>query len=113
MSCLFCKIVDKEIPSNIAFEDDNIMAFHDINPKAPTHVLIIPKKHIATINDVTNEDQMLLGHIMLTAKKLAKELGIEQDGYRLVFNVNQHGGQEVHHIHLHILGGRQMNWPPG
>lgn len=113
MNCLFCKIVQKEIPANLIFENDELMAFHDIRPQAPTHVLIIPKRHIATINDTSDKDQHLLGDMILCAKKLAKSLDLGDAGYRLVFNVNSGGGQEVYHIHLHILGGRQMTWPPG
>lgn len=113
MDCLFCKIIDKTIPSNIVFEDDQVLAFHDIIPQAPEHALVIPKKHIATINDIQEEDALLTGHMILTAKNVAKELELSVNGYRLVFNVNQAGGQEVYHIHLHILGGRQMTWPPG
>lgn len=113
MDCLFCKIINKEINSNIAFEDEHIVAFHDINPKAPIHLLIIPKKHISTINEVCIEDKELLGHMILIAKQLAQEHNIEKSGYRLVFNTNQAGGQEIYHIHLHLLGGKQMSWPPG
>jgi histidine triad (HIT) family protein len=112
MSCLFCKIADGKIPASTVYEDDTILAFRDINPQAPTHLLVIPKRHIATIADTDAEDQELLGHMLLTAKQLAQTEGLEQ-GYRLVFNVNSAGGQEVYHIHLHILGGRQMTWPPG
>ena len=113
MDCLFCKIVSKQIDSNIIFEDDNIMAMHDINPQAPVHLLIIPKKHISTINEVQIEDTALVGQMVFVAKQLATELNIDTLGYRLVFNVNNLGGQEIYHIHLHLLGGRQMTWPPG
>lgn len=113
MDCLFCKIVAGEIASDIVYQDDKVMAFKDINPQAPLHLLIIPRKHIATINDAVAEDQAVLGHMILTAKHVAKELTIAEDGYRLLFNVNKHGGQEVYHIHLHLLAGRQMLWPPG
>lgn len=113
MNCLFCKIIDGDIPSDIVHQDDKVVAFRDINPQAPHHVLIIPRKHIATINDVTLDDQALLGHMTLTAKKIAKQLELAIEGYRLVFNVNANGGQEVYHIHLHLLAGRQMQWPPG
>jgi len=113
MSCLFCKISRGEITATIVFEDDEMMAFRDINPQAPTHLLVIPKQHIATINDAATEDALLLGRMVLVGKKLAEKEGLSDDGYRLVFNVNSHGGQEVYHIHLHILGGRQMKWPPG
>ena len=113
MSCLFCKIVGGEIPAKIIHEDDLSMAFDDINPQAPTHILIIPRKHIATINDADSSDEQLLGRMVLTAKKLSRDLGLADKGYRLVFNINKGGGQEVYHIHLHLLGGRQMTWPPG
>lgn len=113
MTCLFCKIVQKELPSTILFENDQLMAFKDIHPKAPTHVLIIPKKHIATINDCHQNDQALLGNMILTAKALAEQAGIADEGYRLGFNVNHGGGQEVYHIHLHLLGGQSVTWSPG
>jgi histidine triad (HIT) family protein len=113
MTCLFCKIAQGEIPATVVFQDKDIMAFRDINPQAPTHVLIIPKKHIATINDTNDEDGQLLGNMVLRAKKLAQAEGVSEVGYRLVFNINSGGGQEVYHIHLHLLCGRQMTWPPG
>ena len=110
---IFEKIINKEIPSDIIFEDDLIIAIEDINPVAPVHILLIPKKKIVTINDVKEEDSPLIGHMFYTAKNLASELGIDKNGYRLVFNTNEDGGQSVYHIHLHLLGGRQMDWPPG
>ena len=113
MSCLFCKIIDGEIPAKIVYNDEQIMAFADIAPQAPLHLLIIPKKHIATINDAQIDDAELLGKLVLTAKNLAKEHNLSESGYRLVFNTNSHGGQAVYHIHLHLLGGRQLAWPPG
>jgi len=113
MNCLFCKIVQGEIPANVVFEDAEIMAFRDVNPQAPTHMLVIPKVHISTINDTDTKDELLLGRMVLAAKKLAASEGFDDAGYRLVFNVNSDGGQTVHHIHLHILGGRRMAWPPG
>lgn len=113
MTCLFCKIAQGEIPATVVFEDNDIMAFRDINPQAPTHVLIIPKRHIATINDSADEDEHILGQIVLRAKKLAQSEKLSEVGYRLVFNINSGGGQEVYHVHLHLLGGRQMTWPPG
>lgn len=113
MTCLFCKIIDKEIPATILYEDEQVIAFNDINPQAPHHIIIIPKKHIATINDIANDDAALIGQMTLTGAKLAKELGLADNGYRLVMNCNQHGGQTVFHIHLHLLGGRQFSWPPG
>lgn len=113
MSCLFCKIVSGEIPATVVFEDPEIMVIRDIRPQAPTHLLILPKQHIATINDTDSKDEQLLGRMILTGKKMAKAEKLSDDGYRLVFNVNSGGGQEVYHIHLHVLGGRQMTWPPG
>lgn len=113
MDCLFCKIAAKEIPATILFEDPEVIAFRDINPQAPSHLLVVPKQHIATIDDADTKDEQLLGHMVLVGKKLAAEEGISQNGYRLVFNVNSGGGQMVYHIHLHVLGGRQMVWPPG
>lgn len=111
--CLFCKIAHGDIPAQIVYEDDEIMAFHDISPQAPTHLLIIPKEHIATINETDDKHELLLGKLIITAKKLAESQGLSEPGYRLVFNVNAHGGQAVYHIHLHLLGGRQLTWPPG
>lgn len=113
MSCLFCKIATGEIPATVVLDNAELMAFHDIQPQAPKHLLIIPKKHIATIDDANTDDEQLLGKMVLAAKKLAKSEGLSDNGYRLVFNVNAGGGQEVYHIHLHVLGGRQMIWPPG
>ncbi|WP_133136512.1 histidine triad nucleotide-binding protein [Legionella rowbothamii] len=113
MDCLFCKIAEGAIPATVVFEDDELMAFRDLHPQAPTHLLIIPKQHIATINDATDENQALLGKMILRAKQLAQAEGFSDSGYRLVFNVNPHGGQTVFHIHLHLLGGRCMTWPPG
>ena len=113
MDCLFCKISAGEIPATIVHEDTDIMAFRDISPQAPTHILIIPKKHIATIDDAETEDEQILGRMILTAKKIAQTEGLSDAGYRLIFNVNSGGGQMVYHIHLHLLGGRQMVWPPG
>ena len=109
---IFLKIIDKRIPAKIAYEDDLCLAFHDIHPQAPVHVLIIPKKVIRTHADVAPEDQAVLGHLHLIAAKLAKELGLVQ-GYRLVLNCDEHGGQTVPHLHMHLLGGRDMTWPPG
>lgn len=113
MDCLFCKIAQGAIPAQTVFEDDEIMAFHDLHPQAPTHLLIIPKQHLATINDTTETNQLLLGKMILQAKQLAQAEGFSDTGYRLIFNINPHGGQTVYHIHLHLLGGRQMTWPPG
>tara|TARA_B100000941_G_scaffold289017_1_gene267112 strand:- start:1491 stop:1832 length:342 start_codon:yes stop_codon:yes gene_type:complete len=113
MSSLFTKIINKEIPAEIIYEDNDVLAFNDINPQAPVHVLIIPKKEIKTINDIKFEDKEILGKIFLVAKKIAKKLNIDKTGYRTVFNCNEDGGQSVYHIHLHLLGGRKLNWPPG
>ncbi len=109
---IFKKIIDREIPADIIYEDDLCLAFNDINPQAPSHVLLIPKKEIPTVNDLADADQQLVGHLFLTAKKLAAQLGLE-GGYRLVVNCGGDGGQEVYHLHMHILGGRAMTWPPG
>lgn len=111
--CLFCKIRDGEIPSDRVHEDDTCVAFRDINPQAPTHIQIIPRKHIETTNDLTPEDAPLLAHILLVGKELAAKEGVAEGGYRLLFNCNAHAGQSVFHIHLHLLGGRQFTWPPG
>ena len=109
---VFLKIIDKTIPAKIAHEDDRCLAFHDINPKAPVHVLIIPKKVIRTHADVTAADAELLGHLHAVAAKLANDLGLAK-GYRLVINCDEHGGQTVPHLHMHLMGGRDMGWPPG
>ncbi len=110
---LFLKIIDREIPADIVFEDDEVLAFRDIDPQAPVHVLIVPKRRIPTINDLEDTDAGLVGRMLLTARKIAADEGLSEDGYRLVFNCNERGGQSVYHIHLHLLGGRRMNWPPG
>jgi histidine triad (HIT) family protein len=107
---IFTKIINREIPSTIVFENDEIIAFNDINPKAPVHILIVPKNPIPTINDATPSDAELLGKLVLVGKHIAKEKGIDESGYRLVFNCNADAGQEVFHIHLHLLGGRKMSW---
>ncbi len=111
--CLFCQIVEKEIPAEIVFENDKLLAFKDIDQQAPVHILIIPKEHITTMNDLNSNHKELIGDILLAAKRLALEYNISEDGYRIVFNCNKKGGQVVYHIHLHLLGGRQMKWPPG
>lgn len=113
MECLFCKITKGELPATILYQDDVVLAFNDLKPQAPQHVLIIPRKHIATLNDLAPEDTVLAGHMMQTARKLAEQLGIAEQGYRTVMNCNGAGGQMVFHIHLHLLGGRQLIWPPG
>ncbi len=106
--CLFCKIANRDIPSDIVYEDDQVVAFKDITPAAPVHTLIIPKKHISTINDIEIEDLPLVGHMILTAKQLAAENNLSEPGFRLVMNCNSEGGQTIFHIHLHLLGGRQL-----
>ena len=111
--CLFCKIISGEIPCDMVYEDDKLIAFHDIDPKAPTHILVIPKKHIRSINELEITDRDLAGEILLATKKIAKIMAIDSSGYRTGFNTNDDGGQTVFHIHMHIIGGRQMNWPPG
>lgn len=111
--CLFCKIRDGDIPGDIVFEDDDVLAFNDVNPQAPVHVLIIPKKHIATINDVADEDVSVMGKLFSAAKTIAMQLGVSEDGYRLVINCNQRAGQVVFHIHMHMLADRDLGWPPG
>ena len=111
--CLFCKITSGEIPADIVHQDDTVVAFRDISPQAPTHILIIPRKHIATINDLGDEDTETVGRLFLTAARLATEEGIADDGYRVVMNCNAGAGQTVFHVHLHLLGGRRMTWPPG
>ena len=113
MSTIFTKIINKEIPADILYENDNIIAFRDINPQAPVHFLVIPKKEIPTLNDIEEEDKDIIGELFLVAKKLAANEGLEKKGYRTIFNCNEDGGQTVFHIHLHVMGGRQMNWPPG
>jgi len=109
---IFKRIIDKEIPADIVHEDDQCLAFRDINPKAPVHVLVIPKKEIANIDELVDEDAALIGHIWITIRNLARELGLEE-GYRVVVNCKEGGGQEVPHLHYHLLGGRNMTWPPG
>jgi len=113
MPSIFAKIINKEISANILYEDDLCIAFSDINPQAPVHILVIPKKEIKTLNHITEKDKLLVGHLFLVAKKIAKENNIDKDGYRVVFNCNDDAGQTVYHIHMHILGGRKFNWPPG
>ncbi len=114
MSTIFSKIINKEIPAEIVFESENILAFKDINPQAPVHILIIPKTDIPKITDLNGKEHaVLLGEMIDAANKLAKDMGISDEGFRLVFNCGDNGGQEVYHLHLHLLGGRQMKWPPG
>jgi histidine triad (HIT) family protein len=111
--CLFCKVIAREIPGQIVFEDDDLLAFRDINPQAPLHVLIVPKRHIATLNDLTPADDVLVGKVFRRAATLAAENGYADRGYRTVFNCNREAGQSVFHIHLHVLAGRSLAWPPG
>lgn len=111
--CLFCKIIAREIPGKIVYEDDDVLAFEDIRPVAPTHTLVIPKRHIASIDEAKPEDAELLGKVLLAASKVAKQAGIQEGGWRLVINNGANAGQTVFHIHAHVLGGRGMQWPPG
>ncbi|MDL2258267.1 histidine triad nucleotide-binding protein [Eubacteriales bacterium OttesenSCG-928-K08] len=111
--CIFCKIIDGIIPSKKAYEDDQLLAFHDIAAQAPVHVLIIPKKHMESVLELSPEDDALLGHMFRVAQQLAQELNIKDDGFRLVFNTGNDGGQTVMHLHMHLMGGRAMGWPPG
>lgn len=111
--CLFCKIIAGEIPSNKVYSDDDVYAFHDINAAAPQHILIVPKKHLGDITCAGAEDQALLGKLLLRANKIAEDQGLTENGFRYVINTGEDGGQTVSHVHLHILGGRRMRWPPG
>lgn len=111
--CLFCKIAAKDIPSQVVYEDELVIAIKDINPSAPVHILLIPQNHIASLNDISAADELLLGHTQLAAMQIAREQNIAADGYRLVLNCGPLGGQEVMHLHYHLLGGREMLWPPG
>jgi histidine triad (HIT) family protein len=111
--CLFCQIVEGKIPAKVAFQDEQVVAFHDIDPRAPTHVLIVPKKHVTSLNDLAEGDDALTGRLVRTARDIARERGLADRGYRLVFNCGDDAGYSVHHIHLHLLGGRALGWPPG
>src|SRR3954466_5160202 len=111
--CLFCKIVEKKIPANLVYEDDRAVAFRDLNPQAPTHVLIVPRRHIASLNELTAADEAEVGHLHLVAQKIAHAEGIAANGYRVLFNTGKYAGQTVFHIHLHLIGGRELGWPPG
>ncbi len=111
--CLFCRIISGEIRASIVYEDERILAFNDINPQAPTHVLVVPKRHIATLNDLSAGDDQIVGEVIRRGAAIAKERGISAAGFRTVFNTNRDAGQTVFHIHLHLLGGRDMHWPPG
>lgn len=111
--CIFCKIVNGDIPATKVYEDEDVLAFRDLNPQAPVHVLVIPRKHIATANDLQPDDAALVGKMYLAAQQIARDEGISESGYRTVINCNAEAGQTVFHIHLHLLGGRPMGWPPG
>lgn len=111
--CLFCKIINREIPGSIVYEDARVLAFNDINPQASTHVLVVPKRHIASLSDLTPDDDQIVGELVRRAAVIAAERGIAAGGYRTVFNTNRDAGQTVFHIHLHLIGGRKMAWPPG
>jgi histidine triad (HIT) family protein len=111
--CLFCKFVRKEVLTRIVYEDESCLAFEDINPKAPVHVLVVPKKHIASINEMALEDESAVGHLTFVARQIAQEKKIDRSGYRVVINTGAEAGQSVFHLHLHLLGGRAMAWPPG
>ena len=113
MDCLFCKILDGEIPCDKVYENEHVIVFRDVNPQAPTHVLVIPRNHISTVNDLTEDNKNIVGEMMLAAQHVAKLEGIDEAGYRLIMNCNEGAGQTVFHIHLHVLGGRALNWPPG
>lgn len=112
-NCLFCKIAGGEIPATVVHQDDRVVAFRDIDPKAPVHVLLIPREHIASLDAAGAEHGALLGHLLLTARDVARAEGMAEDGYRTVLNVGADGGQTVHHVHVHLLGGRALGWPPG
>jgi histidine triad (HIT) family protein len=111
--CLFCRIITREIPASIVYEDERVLAFDDINPQAPTHVLVVPKRHIASLNDLGAGDDQVVGELVRRAAALAKDRGVSARGFRTVFNTNRDAGQTVFHIHLHLLGGRSLQWPPG
>jgi histidine triad (HIT) family protein len=113
MSCLFCRIINREIPASIVYEDDRVVAFNDINPQASTHVLVVPRQHIASLNDLEERDNDIVGEVVRRAAAIAKDRGIDGSGYRTVFNTNADAGQTVFHIHLHLIGGRALGWPPG
>ena len=111
--CLFCQIINREINATIVYEDERVVAFNDINPQAPTHVLVVPRRHIASLNDLTDEDDQIVGEVVRRAAAIAKTKGISESGFRTVFNTNREAGQTVFHIHLHLIGSRAMHWPPG
>lgn len=111
--CLFCRIVDGEIPADVVHETEHVLAFRDVSPKAPTHVLVIPKRHVASLGEADDHDTALLGEVMIAARDVARGAGIDEAGYRIVANTGDDGGQTVHHLHVHVLGGRALAWPPG
>ncbi len=112
-ACIFCRIVNKEISAKIVYEDEKVLAFYDINPQAPFHILVVPKKHISTLLELSEEHKELIGHIYLTINKIAQDLGFSESGFRVVVNCKELAGQTVFHIHFHVLAGRPMDWPPG
>jgi histidine triad (HIT) family protein len=112
-ACLFCRIINREIPASIVYEDERVLAFNDINPQAPTHVLVVPKRHIDSLNELAPGDDQIVGEVVRRAAAIAAERGVSASGFRTVFNTNREAGQTVFHIHLHLLGGRSMHWPPG
>ncbi len=112
-NCIFCKIINKEIPASMVFEDEKMIAFNDINSQAPIHILLIPREHFASLNDIPEEKKNILSHLLLKARQIAQEKGIAEKGYRIALNTEKDSGQEVFHIHFHLLGGRRMHWPPG
>jgi len=113
VSCLFCQIVEGKIPARMVLEEDDVVAFHDTNPKAPTHILVVPRRHITSITDLAGADDALIGRLVRKARDLAKKHGLAERGFRLVFNAGDDAGYSVHHIHLHLVGGRKLAWPPG
>jgi histidine triad (HIT) family protein len=113
VSCLFCEIVAGRIPAKVAYQDDEVLAFHDINPQAPVHVLLVPKRHVTSLTDLAPGDDALVGRLVRQARDLARELGLAERGFRLVFNCGDDAGYSVYHIHLHLVGGRTLAWPPG
>ena len=113
LDCIFCKISNNELPCTKVFESDQILAFNDIDPKAPVHIIVIPKKHISTINDLNESDRKLMGDLIFSAKIIAEKINVKESGFRCIFNTNSDGGQTVFHIHMHLLAGRELSWPPG
>jgi histidine triad (HIT) family protein len=111
--CLFCKIIERKIPASIVHEDDHVIAFNDINPQGPVHILVVPKRHIASLNDLTADDDAIVGELVRRGAAIARERGVSAGGFRTVFNTNKDAGQTVFHIHLHLIGGRPLAWPPG